>query len=111
MLIRDFEAAITWQADHASKNGAPCTARVIRALAKIRHSNTETGRRMATWKGLTLKDAMPLRMTGGLHHLALTGKDERLLPVYSGDLTDHVPRSMRWCATWSRSTMQSLHLG
>ena len=43
---------------------------------------------MASWAGLTLKDAMPLRVTGGLHHLALTGKDERLLPVYAGEITD-----------------------
>jgi len=88
MLIEEFDAAIKWQADHAFENGAECTARVIRTLPKVRETDTELGRRMANWSGLTLKDAMPLRVTGGLHHLALTGKDERLLPVYSGDVTD-----------------------
>ncbi|MEM8726787.1 MAG: DUF2332 domain-containing protein [Pseudomonadota bacterium] len=88
MAIEEFQAAIDWQADHAAEAGAHCTARVIRALSKVREGDTELGRRMRDWKGLTLKDAMPLRVTGGLHHLALTGRDERLLPVYAGDITD-----------------------
>lgn len=88
MLIEEFESAIQWQADHASENGAQCTARVIRSLPKVRETDTQMGRRMASWAGLTLKDAMPLRVTGGLHHLALTGKDQRLLPVYAGQITD-----------------------
>ncbi|WP_108791644.1 DUF2332 family protein [Erythrobacter sp. Alg231-14] len=88
MAIEEFQAALDWQATHAHENGAPCTARVIRALAKVRESDTATGRRIAQWKGLTLKDAMPLRMTGGLHHLVLTGQDDRLARVYSGQITD-----------------------
>ncbi|NQX95789.1 MAG: DUF2332 domain-containing protein [Erythrobacter sp.] len=88
MAIEELDAAITWQADHAEEAGAPCTARVIRSLAKVRETDTELGRRMRNWAGLTLKDAMPLRVTGGLHHLALTGADERLVPVYSGAVTD-----------------------
>ncbi|MEO0698252.1 MAG: DUF2332 domain-containing protein [Pseudomonadota bacterium] len=88
MAIEEFDAAITWQADHAEEAGAPCTARVIRSLPKVRESDTELGRRMRAWQGLTLKDAMPLRVTGGLHHLALTGADERLVPVYTGEITD-----------------------
>lgn len=88
MLIEEFAAAIEWQANHAFENGAECTARVIRSLTKVRETETELGRRMANWAGLTLKDAMPLRVTGGLHHLALTGTDERLLPVYAGEVTD-----------------------
>ncbi len=88
MLIEEFEAAIDWQADHAFENGAQCTARVIRTLTKVRETDTELGRRMTSWAGLTLKDAMPLRVTGGLHHLALIGKDERLLPVYAGEIAD-----------------------
>lgn len=88
MLIEEFEAAINWQARHAAENGAECTARVIRSLPKVRESDTLLGRRMANWAGLTLKDAMPLRVTGGLHHLALTGQDERLVPVYAGDICD-----------------------
>ncbi|MEO0690778.1 MAG: DUF2332 domain-containing protein [Pseudomonadota bacterium] len=88
MAIEEFDQAVTWQADHAEKAGAACTARIIRSLPRVRESDTELGRRMREWAGLTLKDAMPLRVTGGLHHLALTGMDDRLLPVYAGELTD-----------------------
>ncbi len=88
MAIEEFEAALDWQANHAEENGAPCTARVIRALAAVREGETATGRRIAGWHGLTLKDAMPLRMAGGLHHLLLSGEDDRLARVYSGQMTD-----------------------
>lgn len=88
MALEDFAAALEWQARHAEENGAPATARVIRALAGVRASDTATGRRIAHWPGLTLKDAMPLRIAGGFHHLLLTGADERLAAVYSGDITD-----------------------
>ena len=88
MGLEDFTAALEWQARHAEENGAPATARVIRALAGVRASDTATGRRIAGWQGLTLKDAMPLRIAGGFHHLLLTGADERLAEVYSGGMTD-----------------------
>ncbi len=88
MALEDFAAALGWQAQHAEENGAPATARVIRALAKVRGSDTAIGRRIATWPGLTLKDAMPLRLAGGFHHLLLSGADERLAQVYGGEITD-----------------------
>ena len=88
MGLEDFTAALDWQARHAEENGAPATARVIRALAGVRASDTATGRRIAGWQGLTLKDAMPLRIAGGFHHLLLTGADDRLAAVYSGAVTD-----------------------
>lgn len=90
MALEDFAAALDWQARHAEENGAPATARVIRALASVRESDTATGRRIADWPGLTLKDAMPLRIAGGLHHLVLTGADMRLAAVYAGAVTDQV---------------------
>ncbi len=88
MGLEDFTSALEWQARHAEENGAPATARVIRALAGVRASDTATGRRIAGWPGLTLKDAMPLRIAGGFHHLLLTGADHRLAEVYSGAITD-----------------------
>nr|WP_086619595.1 DUF2332 domain-containing protein [Erythrobacter tepidarius] len=88
MGLADFTAALEWQARHAEENGAPATARVIRALAKVRASDTATGRRIANWPGLTLKDAMPLRIAAGFHHLVLTGADARLAEIYAGRITD-----------------------
>ena len=66
----------------------PGTARVFRGLLAVLDSPTETGRRIAGWQGLTLKDAMPLRIAGGFHHLVLTGADHRLADVYAGRITD-----------------------
>ncbi len=90
MGLEDFTAALDWQARHAEENGAPATARVIRALAGVRASDTATGRRIAAWPGLTLKDAMPVRLAGGVHHLLLTGADDRLAEVYAGAITDQI---------------------
>jgi hypothetical protein len=86
--MEEFAEALEWQARHAEENGAPATARVIRALAKVREGDTATGRRIANWQGLTLKDALPLRIAGGLHHLVLTGADRRLERVYAGQVSD-----------------------
>lgn len=88
MDARDVAAAITWQADHAANNGAPCTARVVRAQLALLGGETETGRRLAHWPGRPLEDALPLRLAGGFHHLVLSGADTRLAEVYRGALTD-----------------------
>ena len=88
MHIADVRQAIAWQADHADKADAPRTARVVRAELAILDTDTELGRRMANWPGLSLEDAMPLRVAGGLHWLFLSGTDLRLGPVYDGSLTD-----------------------
>lgn len=88
MEITNVREAINWQADHAEKANAPCTARVIRAELAIIEGNSGTGRRIANWQGLSLEDALPLRVAGGLHHLFLSGEDKRLEPVYAGLMTD-----------------------
>src|SRR5690606_1588584 len=88
MEIADVREAIEWQARHCEEAGAPRTARVIRGEQAILKTDTATGRRMANWQGLTLADAMPLRVAGALHWLFLSGEDRRLEPVYSGLLTD-----------------------
>ncbi len=80
--------AIAWQADHAAAAGAPNTARVVRAQLALLETDTELARRMLAWPGLSLEDAMPLRVAGGLHWLALSGADLRLAPAYAGELTD-----------------------
>ena len=88
MAIPEVGAAIQWQADHADKAGAPCTGRVVRAERAILQTDTDVGRRMKNWSGLTLEAAMPLRIAGGIHHLFLTGDAPELAPVYAGQVTD-----------------------
>ena len=88
MEIADVGEAIEWQARHCEKAGAPITARVIRGELAILDTETATGRRMANWHGLTLEDAMPLRVAGGLHALYLSGEEPRLDPVFQGLVSD-----------------------
>ncbi|GAA0282525.1 DUF2332 domain-containing protein [Alteraurantiacibacter aestuarii] len=100
MEIADVGEAIEWQAQHSERAGAPITARIIRGELAILDTDTATGRRMSTWAGLSLEDAMPLRVAGALHHLYLSGADDRLAPVYQGLITDQssVDRLVRECA-------------
>jgi hypothetical protein len=88
MEIEEVAKAIEWQADHATNNGAPCTGRVVRGQLRLLDGATKVGRRIAAWPGKPLEDALPLRLAGGHHNLVLTGKDERLAPVYRGEVTD-----------------------
>jgi hypothetical protein len=88
MGITDVREAIAWQANHADKADAPITGRVVRAELAILDTPTELARRMNTWPGLSLEDAMPLRVAGGLHWLHLSGIEERLAPVYADEASD-----------------------
>ncbi|MXO64194.1 DUF2332 family protein [Altererythrobacter endophyticus] len=88
MEITDVAEAIRWQADHSEEANAPCTARVIRAELALLDGKTATGRRMANWQGLSLEDALPLRVAAGFHYLFLSGEEKRLEPVYAGLTTD-----------------------
>lgn len=80
--------ALEWQAGHAEKNSAPCTGRLIRGFIPLLETETQVGARMRNWPGLSLEDAMPLRLAGGYHNLVLTGTDERVKPIYTGEITD-----------------------
>ena len=81
MGITDVRQAIAWQADHAEKAAAPNTARLIRAELAVLDTPTELARRIADWPGLSLEDAMPLRVAAGFHWLCLTGAERRLARV------------------------------
>ncbi len=88
MEIAGVDQAIAWQADHSLQNSAPMTARVIRGMLGLLDSGTRCGERMKNWPGLSLEDAMPLRLAGGFHNLHLTGADSRLAPIYAGEVAD-----------------------
>jgi hypothetical protein len=79
---------IKFQAEHCRRNDAPVTARIIEAQLALMLGDSMCGQRIANWPGLPLEDAMPLRLAGGFHHLLLTGDDDRLVPVYRGEITD-----------------------
>jgi hypothetical protein len=86
------------QAEHCRRNDAPITARVVEAQLALMAGDTQCGQRIAHWPGLPLEDAMPLRLAGGFHHLLLTGDDDRLTPVYRGEITDQAEVDAIVCA-------------
>lgn len=88
MHMADVAEAFVWQARHAEAMGSHVTARVVRSFAPMLDSGLAIGERMRNWPGLTLEDAMPLRLAGGFHNLRLTGADERLEPIYRGEMAD-----------------------
>ena len=88
MDIVSVPEAIEWQAKHAENAGAPGTAQVVRALLALEGSEAATARRIFNWQGLSLRDAMPLRIAGGIHNLLLTGEEPRLEDVYAGRMPD-----------------------
>jgi hypothetical protein len=83
-----IETGIRFQAEHCRRNGAAITGRIVDAQVALMQSETAVGRRIANWPGLPLEDAMPLRLAGGFHHLLLTSADQRLEPVYRGEVVN-----------------------
>lgn len=86
--MQDVARGINEQAMHVASNDAPVTARICLAQLAMLEGKTETGRRLASWPGKVLADALPLRVAGGLHHLHLTGADSRLGAIYDGTVID-----------------------
>ncbi|HEV7255129.1 MAG TPA: DUF2332 family protein [Mesorhizobium sp.] len=62
------------QAEACERLGSPFTARLCRALAAVLDEATETGRRALSWPGDPGRDALALRLCGGLHFLVLSEK-------------------------------------
>ena len=63
------------QVAYCRANDAPVTARIVAALATLLDKPaTEFARRIISWEGAPLADALPLRAAGGLHALHLSGK-------------------------------------
>ncbi|QJB68155.1 DUF2332 domain-containing protein [Parasphingorhabdus halotolerans] len=86
--MEDIAEGMRGQAEHCLKNDAPVTASIIIAQLALMDTNTMCGQKIATWPGKPLEDAMPLRLTGGLHYLHLTNKEPRLADVYEHRVTE-----------------------
>lgn len=78
------------QVAYCEANGAPVTARVVRAIAAVLASDAqgEPLRRIRNWEGAPLADALPLRVAGGVHALHLSGTEPRLAPIYASEPAD-----------------------
>lgn len=76
------------QQHYCSSNAAPIYARIVAALAKGLNRDSRTGARLLDWPGEPTRDALPLRLMGGLHALVLAGADKELAAVFSGEIAD-----------------------
>ncbi len=72
---------------YCRKMDAPIYADIGAALAEGLTRESETGRRVLDWPGEPTRDALPLRLLGGLHALVLAGKDEELARVFAGEVS------------------------
>jgi hypothetical protein len=57
-------------------------------MIALAHGTTACGTRIANWSGSVIKDAMPLRLAGGLHDLFRRGIEPGLGAVYRGEIAD-----------------------
>ena len=69
---------------YCAKMAAPTYARICGALAEHLTRDSRTGTRVLDWPGEPTRDALPLRLMGGLNALVLAGGDEELAAVFSG---------------------------
>tara|TARA_R110000772_G_scaffold40890_6_gene95313 strand:+ start:1158 stop:2207 length:1050 start_codon:yes stop_codon:yes gene_type:complete len=73
------------QIEYCRSNGAPITGRIVEAIIGAVDESSKLGRRVLTWDGNPLADALPLRVAGGFHALHLAGLHTRLSAIYNGD--------------------------
>lgn len=66
---------------------APIYAAICAAFAERLTRDSRTGARVLDWPGEPTRDALPLRLIGGLHALVLAGKDDELAAVFRGEVT------------------------
>jgi hypothetical protein len=79
-------AAFRIQDHWCRKMGAPVYAGICAALADGLTRGSRTGARVLDWAGEPTRDALPLRLMGGLHALVRAGADAGLVRVFAGDL-------------------------
>ena len=83
------------QEHYCSTNAAPVYGRMCKAIAGGLTRASAVGARILDWPGEPTRDALPLRLFGGLHALVLAGADDQLAAVYAGTVTDeHVERTL-----------------
>ena len=89
--------------------GAHTTARVVEAIFTVLESDLSNALldRIRQWQGAPSADALPLRITGGVHSLHLSGEAPGLMPIYRGIPADdgaimaevmiaHEPQLLPW---------------
>jgi hypothetical protein len=76
--------AFASQVDYCVANDAPITAAILAAIADSVSADTATGAKILGWSGHPMFDALPLRITGGVHHLWRKGLVPELAGLFDG---------------------------
>ena len=76
------------QSFYCTSNAAPIYAAIADALADGLTRDSAVGRAVLDWPGEPTRDALPLRLIGGLHALVLAGKDGDLTAVFRGTVDE-----------------------
>lgn len=79
--------AFAIQAHYCREMAAPIYARLCDALSRCLTRASKTGTCILDWPGEPTRDALPLRLMGGLHALVLAGADAGLARIFSGEIT------------------------
>ena len=71
---------------YCRKMDAPIYADICTAIADGLTRESRTGARVLDWEGEPTRDALPLRLIGGLHALVMAGVDAELAEVFEGNV-------------------------
>ena len=98
-MSRSLAEAWSRQIAWCDGNGSPFTARVLEAAWADRERGGALASLLPGWSGDAGADAVPLRVAGALHALALSGRDETLAALYPprrepGDIASAVATAM-----------------
>ena len=72
------------QEHYCRKMDAPVYADLCAALARGLSRDTATGAAVLDWPGEPTRDALPLRLMGGLYALVRAGADAELAEMFAG---------------------------
>jgi hypothetical protein len=73
---------------YCRKMAAPIYAHICASLAEGLTNDSRTGARVLDWPGEPTRDALPLRLMGGLHSLVMVGADAELARVFAGEIDE-----------------------
>lgn len=82
----DNREAFRIQEFYCRNMDAPIYARLCAAIANGLTRDSRTGARVLDWPGEPTRDALPLRLIGGLHALVQAGSDGGLTRVFAGEV-------------------------
>ncbi len=74
--------AFASQVEYCIANDAPITSAIVAAIAAGATTETTTGAKILGWLGHPMFDALPLRITGGVHHLWRKGLVPELASLF-----------------------------